>query len=307
MSAMKLSGVVPPVGTPLGDGDRVDEAGLRRLVRYLLDGGVHGIFANGSMGGFAFLTDDEQIRSIVTTVAEVNRAVPVMGGLGETSTSRAVRMAKRIAREGVDYLTVLPPFYFLATQQHLIAYFSEIASAVDLPVFLYDNPVLTKNPIHAETVAELRRRIPNIVGIKVSNQDMTYLQALIGLMRGEADFSILTGSEFLILVALQMGCDGFVGGLHNLCPHMAVALYDEFRAGRIERARELQVEMIATWQLFRHGDIWGAFDEALRYLGICERATGSPYVTALAEPGRKAVHEILDRYVKPYLSVAVSR
>lgn len=307
MAPMKISGVIPPVGTPLEDGDRVDEAGLRRLVQYLLDGGVHGIFANGSMGGFAFLTDDEQIRSIATTVAQVNRAVPVMGGLGETSTSRAVRLARRIAREGVDYLTVLPPLYYLATQQHLIAYFSEIAAAVDVPVFLYDNPVLSKNPIHAETVAELRRRTPNIVGIKVSNQDMAYLQSLIGLMRSDPEFSILTGSEFLILVALQMGCHGFVGGLHNLCPHMAVALYDAFRAGDTERARELQQDLIATWQVFRHGDIWGAFDEALRHLGICRRATGSPYVTPMPEAGARAVHDILDRYVKPYLGTAVAR
>jgi 4-hydroxy-tetrahydrodipicolinate synthase len=304
---MKLSGVIPPIGTPLGDGDRVDETGLRRLARYLVDAGVHGIFANGSMSGFAFLTDDEQIRSIAITVAKVNRAVPVMGGLGETSTSRAVRMAKRIAATGVDYLTVLPPFYFLATQEHLIAYFSEIAAAVDLPVFLYDNPVLTKNPIQAETVAELRRRVPNIVGIKVSNQDFVYLQTLIALMRHDPEFSILTGSEFLILAALQLGCDGFVGGLHNLCPHMAVALYDAFRRGDIERARELQQDMIATWQLFRYGSIWGAFDEALRHLGICQRATGKPYITEMPETDRKAVRAILDHYVKPYLTSAVSR
>ncbi len=94
---MKIRGVVPPVGTPLKQDDSVDEQGLRRLNRYLLDAGVHAIFANGSMGGFAFLSDDEQVRSVATTVSEVNRRVPVIGGIGDTSTSRAVRMAKRIA------------------------------------------------------------------------------------------------------------------------------------------------------------------------------------------------------------------
>ena len=144
---MKIRGVVPPVGTPLKQDDTVDEPGLRRLNRYLLSAGVNAIFANGSMGGFAFLTDEEQVRSVATTVSEVNGVVPVIGGIGETSTSRAVRMAKRIAAEGVTHLSVLPPLYFLATQENLISYFSDIAAAVDTPIFLYDNPVLTKNPI----------------------------------------------------------------------------------------------------------------------------------------------------------------
>ncbi len=298
---MKLSGVIPPIGTPLTDGDRVDEAGLRRLGRYLLGAGVHAIFANGSMGGFAFLTDDEQIRSIATTAEEVNGAVPVLGGLGETGTQRAVKMAKRIAAQGVDYITVLPPFYFLAAQEHLIAYFSEIAAAVDLPIFLYDNPVLTKVNIQPETVAELRRRLPKLAGIKVSNQDCWNLQQLIEIMRPWPDFTILTGSEFLALLGLQMGCDGCVGGLHNLCPHIAVAMYNAFRAGETERARQLQQDLIETWQLFRRANVWGAFDEALRYLGICDRATGAPYVTEATEEDRRVIHGILDRYVKPYL------
>src|SRR3954471_5957529 len=117
---MKLCGVVPPVGTPLLDGDRVDEEGLRRLNRYLLGAGVNALLANGSLGGFAFLTDEEQVRSVAITVWEVNNAIPVSAGIAETSPSRAVRMAKRIAAEGVDYLSLLPPFYFQATQAHLI-------------------------------------------------------------------------------------------------------------------------------------------------------------------------------------------
>ena len=102
MTRMKLHGVVPPIGTPLTGDDQVDVSGLRRLASYLVDAGVHGILANGTMGGFAFLTDDQQLRSIATTLETVARRIPVIGGLGETSTARAVNMARRIAAEGVD-------------------------------------------------------------------------------------------------------------------------------------------------------------------------------------------------------------
>jgi 4-hydroxy-tetrahydrodipicolinate synthase len=138
--ANKVRGVITPIGTPLTDGDRVDAQGLRRLTQYLVKGGVHGILANGSMGGFAFLTDDQQLCAISIVVDEVKHRVPVMGGLGETSTSRAIGMAKRIANLGVDILFVLSPLYYYASQGHLISYFRDIAAAVDLPVFLYDNP-----------------------------------------------------------------------------------------------------------------------------------------------------------------------
>lgn len=302
-----VTGVIPPIGTPLTDHDRVDEAALRRLARYLVSAEVHGLLANGTMGGFAFLTDDEQVRAISIVVEEVNGAVPVMGGVGETSTSRAIRKAKRIAQEGVTHLSILPPFYFLAAQEHHVAYFSEIAAAVDLPIFLYDNPFLTKNPIHPETIAELQQKIPSIVGIKESNQDMYNLQTLLKLTSSRQDFSVLTGSEFLIVVALQMGCSGFVGGLHNICPHMAVDLYTSYNSGNLQRAREIQQDLISTWQIFKYGNIWGAFDEALRYLGLAERATGAPYVSRLTSEETTKVHNILDRYVKPYLDRSMNR
>ena len=304
---MKLHGVVPPIGTPLTSDNQVDLAGLRRLAAYLVESGVHGILANGTMGGFAFLSDDQQVRSVATTVEAVNRRIPVIGGVGETSTVRAVGMAKQIAAEGADALSLLPPFYYFANQEQLIAYFMEIAAAVDLPLFLYDNPVLTKNHILPSTTATLRSRIPHLTGIKVSNQDFVNLQALIELMRDDADFSILTGSEFLIVAALQLGCHGCVGGLHNLCPRVAVELYDAFRAGDLETARERQRTLIEAWQIFKYGSIWGAFDEALRWLGICERATAAPYTTSLTAEEQTAVHAILETHVRPYTNALAAQ
>jgi dihydrodipicolinate synthase/N-acetylneuraminate lyase len=301
MQNYKLKGVVPPIGTPLMEGDRVDETGLRRLSRYLVEAGVNGILANGSMGGFAFLTDEEQLRAISIVVDEVNGAVPVIGGVGDTSTSRAVRKAKQIGDSGVTSLAVLPPFYYFTVREHLVAYFSEIAAAVDLPIFLYDNPVLTKNRILPEVVADLRRCFPNIVGIKESNEDCINLQSLLDSTRDDEEFSVFIGSEFLIVVGLQMGCSGFTAGLHNLCPHLAVELYKAFSGGQLETARKLQRDLAQVWQVFQYGNIWGGFDESLRYLGIAERATGAPYVSKLTTDETASVHQILDRYVLPYL------
>src|SRR6185312_8613948 len=114
---------------------------------------------------------------------------------------------------------------------------------------------------------------------------------------GDEGFSVLTGSEFLILVGLQMGVQGCVGGLHNICPRIAVELYDAFKRGDLERARERQRALAELWQIFTCGNVWGAFDEALRYLGICDRATGAPYITALTETEREKVRALIDCHV----------
>lgn len=297
MKPKKLQGVIPPIGTPLTAEGNVDVPGLRRLTKYLMDAGCHGLFVNGSMGGFAFLTDEDQSRAIETVVETVNGVIPVMAGVGEMSTPRAVRRAKQIASLGVTHITLLAPIFYFAQQEHLIRYFSDIAAAVDLPVVLYDNPVLTKNPIHPETVAELKNKVPNLVGVKESNQDCINLQRLLDLTKGDNSFSVLTGSEFLILVGLQMGVSGCVGGVHNICPRLAVALYEAFLRGDIAAASQYQRALSEIWQIFNYGNVWGGFEEALRYLGICEHAAGEPYVSALSDAERNEVRTILIRHL----------
>jgi len=222
------------------------------------------------MGGFAWLSDDEQIRAIEIIISEVNGAIPVVGGLGECGSARAVAKARAIARAGVSHLSMLPPFYYFASQEQIIAYFSDVASASDIPVVLYDNPVMTKNKIQPKTVAALVRRIPHLVGMKESDSDMVQLQELVHICRDYPYFAILTGHEWFFHQALHMGCAGGVGGLYNLCPQIAVALYEAFQAQNHVLATWLQRDLIDTWQIFTCGAIWGGFDEALRHLGLCE-------------------------------------
>ena len=301
---MFLSGIVPALGTPLTVDEKLDLDGLRRLIEYILSAGVQGLLANGSMGGFAFLTDEQQVRAVAATVGIVNHRVPVIGGVGETGTSRAVEKARSFEREGVDAISILPPYYFMAQQRHLIEWFGDIAASVQIPVFLYDNPALTKNPVHPATICELVRTVPNVAGIKVSNQDMINLQTLLHSLKHERRISVLTGSEHLALAGLQLGCDGCVGGGYNIFPHTIAGLYRAFLDGDLDKAKKLQQDLIQTWNIFLRGAVWGSFDEALRYLGIAESATARPYRTALQDPERAEVRAILDRYVKPHLAAA---
>jgi 4-hydroxy-tetrahydrodipicolinate synthase len=292
---MKLRGIIPPIATPLLSDERVDEVGLRRLVRYLLDAGVHGLFVNGSMGGFALLTDDEQLRAIEIVIDEVGRKVPVLAGASDTGTKRVIEKARQIERLNPDFLVILPPYYYRLTQHSAINFFHQVAQNVSKPILIYDNPMAMRFQLDLESIIQLSRE-PMITGIKTNSQDLDFWAKLIACFRHSEDFSVLLGTELLIAFGLMMGADGIVGGLYNIAPQIAVAIYSAVQAGNYVNAFTLADKLAGLSKIFEHGEIWGGFEAALQMLGICDKATASPYSSL--EPAELAkVDSILKEYL----------
>jgi 4-hydroxy-tetrahydrodipicolinate synthase len=289
---MKLKGIIPPIGTPLTRDERVDEKGLRNLVRYLLASGVHGIFANGTMGCFALLTDAEQLRAIEIVADEVNGRVPVVAGVSDSGTKRVIEKIKAVEKFKVDYLTALPPYYFMLTQESAKSFYRDIAQAAQTPLLLYNNPVLTKFNYDIASIAELADE-PNIVGLKESSQDVNRWTTLFEAFRGKEDFSILLGTELLIPQGLMMGADGAIGGAHNIAPRFGVELYQAAIQGDYGRAFDFSRLLGKVCNIFQYGNIWGGFEAALQVLGICEKTSAAPFRGATDED-REQVRKILD-------------
>ena len=283
---MKLTGMVPPIGTPLNPDETVDEKGLRKLVNYLLDGGVSGIFVNGSMGCFALLTDAEQIRAIEIVADAVNGRVPVVAGVSDSGTKRVIDKLRIVEKFQVDYLTAVVPYFFKLTQQQGKRFFQEVANAAQKPVLIYNNPYLTPLDFEVATLLDLAEE-PNIAGLKDSNQDFNRLTGLFEAFRGKDDFSILLGTELLIPQGLMMGADGAIGGAHNIAPRFAAELYQAHLAGDYETAFARSRDLAKICEIFQYGSIWGGFEAALQLLGICEKTVFEPYAKASAEDKEK--------------------
>lgn len=279
---MKLKGIVPPIGTPITADERIDEKGLRKLVRYLLDSGVHGIFVNGTMGCFALLRDAEQLRGIEIVADEVDGKVPVVAGVSDTGTKRVIEKIKAVERLKVDYLTAVPPYYFMLTQESAMRFFRDVAQAAQRPLLIYNNPYLTKFDLEIGSIRQLATE-PNIVGLKETNQDCNRWTKLFEAFREQDDFSILLGTELLIPQGIMMGADGIIGGAHNIAPEIGVKLYEASAAGNYELASELNRTIGKICKIFQYGHIWGGFEAALQLLGICEKTVFAPYETASAE------------------------
>src|SRR5690349_1717611 len=134
LDSKSLRGIIPPICTPLTDAGDVDRESLDRLAEYLLEGGVHGIFAFGSTGECTSLTSRQRDAMLQGVLAAVNGRVPVLVGVIDPSTERCIEQASAARSAGADGLVVAAPFYYRTTQAEVIEHFRRIHEAVDLPI-----------------------------------------------------------------------------------------------------------------------------------------------------------------------------
>lgn len=289
---MKLRGVIVPVATPLETSGEPDLRALRGLVNFLLDAGVHGLFANGSMGAFALLTDSQQALVIETVSAASDGRVPVLAGVSDTGTARVLEKARQYGRLGVDALVSLPPFFFPCSQDELLGFYRDVAEAAEKPVVLYDNPRLARNALSAQTIAQLAAH-PNICGVKLSAADPQQWQELLHLDR--QGFALICGAGRVTSLALRLGFDGITEGLHNLIPGLAVGLFEAASRSDVVEADRIQSRINRCFEIFEIAGGWRGLDVALRALGLASHAAPRPYDRPLDAATRERILAVLER------------
>src|SRR5215204_3623952 len=137
---MNVRGIIPPLVTPMTPDEEVDYPRLRQLIDHQIASGVHGIFVLGTTGECYALDAGEKQKIIATTVAHVNRRLPVYAGTGAETTREAVQHTRMAEREGVDGVSVITPYFIMPSQAELIDHYRRLAEHTTLPVVLYSNP-----------------------------------------------------------------------------------------------------------------------------------------------------------------------
>ena len=286
-----LTGVVPPVCTPLTPEREVDVDSLLRLVDHLVAGGVHGVFVLGSTSEVAFLTDGQRRRVVEAVVGHLGGQLPVLAGAIDMSTARVLDHVASVAAAGADAVVVTAPFY--ARTQHpaeIARHYRRVAEKSPVPVFAYDIPVSVHTGLPVDLVLELAAE-GVLAGLKDSSGDLAGFRQVAGGVRagaGPAGFSVLTGSELLVDAALALGADGAVPGLANVDPHGFVRLYRLARAGDQDGARAEQERLCALFGMVGAADparmgpgsaAIGAFKAALHLRGVIDcPATAEPQI-----------------------------
>jgi 4-hydroxy-tetrahydrodipicolinate synthase len=276
LDVSRLGGIIPPLATPLHADESVDETGLRRLVQHVLRGGVHGVFVAGSTGEFAALVEQERRRALEIVVDEVKGAVPVLAGVGDSGTNRALQRVEEAQQAGADGLVAILPYYQTPNNmEEAKAHFQALANAASVPVLLYNIPQRVGASLTLEAVDELRE-LPQVAGIKDSSENFNLF---LGLARMEsAAFRVFQGSEMQAAASLLMGAHGCVPGSANLAPKLWVALYEAAREGDIERVRELHraASELNRIYWFEGSSPIGSLKAALEMIGVCQAYPARP-------------------------------
>jgi len=282
-------GIIPPMITPLDKDKNVDKKGIKRVVNYLIEGGVHGLFSLGSTGEWYGL-DFNQKREILETVMEVtNKRLPVYAGTGAITTKETLLLTKLATEIGVDALSVITPVFITPNDRELFNHYQQVASSTDLPILLYNNPGRTGINLSIDLVVKLSK-IDNIVGIKDSSGDMT--QGSEYIRRTDDDFSVLAGRDTLIYGFLAYGAKGAIAATANIVPQIVVRIYEEYQKGNLQAALKAQFQLAPLRMAFGLGSFPVVMKEGLNLLGIEVGSTLKP-VEPLSEEARGKLKEVL--------------
>ncbi|MFD7158408.1 dihydrodipicolinate synthase family protein [Kribbella sp. NPDC059898] len=301
----RLSGVVPPLVTPLTPSYDVDTASLARLIEYQLAGGVDGVFVLGTSGEGTFLTDEQRQVVLETTVATVAGQVPVLAGVIDTSTNRVAAHVSAALKAGVDGLVATAPFYAATHPAEIERHFVRLkALAEDTPLYAYDIPPRAGTKLPASLITSLGEQ-GVIAGVKDSSGQETSLRELV-LQRREKqlDLTIMTGSEVTVDSSLAFGVDGVVPGLGNVDPAGYVRLFKSAIAGEAAAARDEQDRLFRLFDIIKVPDRFrmgasssalGAFKAGLYLLGVIDCPLTAYPCIPLNDTEIEAIRPLLDR------------
>jgi 1-pyrroline-4-hydroxy-2-carboxylate deaminase len=229
-------GVYPAASTQFAEDLSLDIAAYRKSVTALVDDGVDGLVLLGTVGENNSLRPEEKREVLRAAIAAVGGRVPLIAGVSELTTDRAIEFARDAEKLGVDGFMLLPAMVYVPTDDELVAHFRAVAAATRLPIMLYNNPPAYRVNITLETLEKLAD-VANIVALKESAPDPRRFTDIIN--RFGSRFTLMAGLDDVALEGFLLGAAGWVSGLTSAFPRESVAMVDAVARGDWNEARRI--------------------------------------------------------------------
>ena len=290
----RLTGVIAALLTPMKDGGaRLDLEATDRLVGWLGEKGIHGLYIAGTTGEGLYLAPDEH-RELTRAVVKGARGIPVVVHVGALTTATAVALARQAVRAEATAVAAIPPSYYSLTREELLAYFTAIGKAAEpLPLYLYNIPSHARNDLPPVLVKEIRQAVPNVVGIKDSSGFPGRIADLVKTMG--PDFGVVCGNDEKDLRAFQEGAAGIVASGAGVFPELYLELHAAWKAGRLAEAQAAQARIVAMQEALGNGARLGWYKYVLAQRGVPVGGVRAPLLDpsrAEQEAIRKSLKEL---------------
>ena len=289
------NGVIAPAVTLLRrDGSLAAEEN-RKHVDFLISSNVHGIYILGTTGEFMHFNLRERESHAATVVEHVNGRLPVIVGAASTATDDAMRLSRHAQGIGASAVTVTTPYFWTLSEREVIGHFSSVASAVDIPILVYNVPSYSGFNISNATLMTLMREHENIIGV-IDAVDSTevILSRINSLREVNPEFYILSGTDGQILNLFELGGNGIIPATANIVPHLHVGIYDAFRNGDYQSSISLYRQLSQTLGLYGvAGSFHSVVKEAMALLGLTSDPTERMPALPLTQENRKLLRDVL--------------
>jgi 4-hydroxy-tetrahydrodipicolinate synthase len=229
-----FSGVTVAVVTPMNADGSLNEAMLRDLVDFHIDGGTDSIAPVGTTGESPTLSHEEHDRVIRIVCEQAAGRIRVMAGTGSNSTAEAIRLTLAAKEAGVDGSLQVAPYYNKPTQEGFFQHYRAISEAVELPLVVYNIPGRTAKNIEPETICRIAEACPTVVAVKESTGNMDQASQILS----GSDLTLLSGDDSLTLPLMALGGSGIVSVAANVVPADVKALVTTWQSGDVAKAQE---------------------------------------------------------------------
>lgn len=293
----KYSGVVVPMVTPLRADSSIDLDAVSVLVNHLIDGGCHP-FVLGTTGESSSISFESKVALVKKTVAVAKGKATIYAGISGNCFQESLDQAKVFTDLGVDVLVAHVPYYYPLSQNHILNCFNQLASAVSLPLIVYNMPMTTNMSIDLDIVEELSKH-PNIVGYKESERGEERMEKAISLWKDREDFSYLLGWAAKSYEGMLLGADGLVPSTGNLTPQLYSTIYKSVLDGENKAAQKAQEKSDAISKVYQENQILCNSIPILKLLlsnyNLCSKNVAMPMI-AVSGADEKIVFEKINNY-----------
>lgn len=234
----EFDGIYPAIVTPFDDDENLDLDGFRAVAEHVYDQGVHGLYICGSTGEGIMMTVEERKRVAECAVEVSKGRGKVIAHVGCVAARDTCELARHAEKAGVDAISSVPPIYFPCTPAEVKAYYADISASCGLPLFVYYIPSLIKFELTPEFLAELLE-IKTVKGMKFTSPDH-YMLNRFAMMTEGRDFTIYNGADQQLISGLSLGARGGIGSTYNYQPKWILGIYNSFKEGNWEAARQFQ-------------------------------------------------------------------
>jgi dihydrodipicolinate synthase/N-acetylneuraminate lyase len=230
------TGVYPAATTQFAPDGSIDIPATQKVLSALVDDGVNGLILLGTCGENNSLEPEEKRAVLRAGVEAVGGRVPLITGVSEFTTARAMAYARDAEEIGLDGLMLLPAMVYVPTPDELFTHFKMVADNTGLPIMLYNNPPAYRVSVDMATLDKLVE-VRNVVAVKESAPDPRRFTDLIN--RYGERYHVMAGLDDVALEGLMLGASGWVSGLTSAFPQESAALVEAADRGDWIEARRI--------------------------------------------------------------------